>query len=53
MLIIGAAGDSTKTTSGTKTEFKDSKNNKLVVVELLGANVKFGMSNRMKRLNTS
>ena len=37
MLIIGAAGDSTKTTSGTKTEFKDSKNNKLVVVELLGA----------------
>ena len=36
-LVIGAAGDSTKTTSGIKTEFKDSKDNKLVVVELLGA----------------
>ena len=36
-LVIGVEGDSTKTTSGIKTEFKDSKDNKLVVVELLGA----------------
>ena len=40
ILVIGASGDSTKTTSGIKTEFKDSKDNKLIVVELLGANAK-------------